>query len=360
MSTVKLELTDKKYDIIIEPGSLKQVGTVVEKVWTARQVLLVSDSNVAKLYLTQVQEALMASGYVVTTSVVPAGEASKSLNVAQDLYRVMLDQAFTRSDGVIALGGGVVGDLAGFVASTFMRGISFIQLPTSLLAQVDSSVGGKTAVDFGTGKNLVGTFYQPDLVLIDPDTLQTLTPRYVAEGYAEVIKMAATAADPAFWPLIESIQKPADILKQATALITHSVQFKAMVVMNDEKETGMRQILNFGHTLGHAIELLAQGKLAHGEAVAIGMVQICRIFEAKGLTPAGTTAKIQKQVSAVGLPVDSPLLFTPKFYDQLRLDKKNRGDHLNFIYLKALGQPAIYPVAKGEIKDFIASEVSSS
>lgn len=353
MAKIALHLTDKDYDVLVDSGSLATVDQLVASVWTPRKVLIISDSNVAPLYLEQVKGPLQAAGYEIVTSIVPAGEASKSLRNAANLYQLMLDEAFSRTDGVIALGGGVVGDLAGFVASTFMRGIGFIQIPTSLLAQVDSSVGGKTAVDFDTGKNIVGTFYQPDLVIIDPETLKTLTPRYVAEGYAEVVKMAATASSYDFWPLIQTIRKPEAILKNATNLITHSVQFKAEVVMADEKESGQRQILNFGHTLGHAIELLANGQLAHGEAVSIGMVQLCRLFESKGLTPKGIGADIAAQLKAVGLPTDSDLLFTSKFYDQLLLDKKNHGDHLNFVYLKAMGQPAIYPVKKTDLKAFV-------
>lgn len=354
MTKINLALADQSYDILIDPGLLQQVGALVQDVWTApKKVLLLSDSNVAPLYMAQVQAQLTESGFKVVTSVVPAGEASKSLSNTASLYQLMLDQAFSRTDGVIALGGGVVGDLAGFVASTFMRGIHFIQIPTSLLAQVDSSVGGKTAVDFGTGKNIVGTFYQPDLVIIDPETLHTLTPRYVAEGYAEVVKMAATAQDPEFWPLIQQITAEEAILTHAKALIAHSVRFKAQIVMADEKESGQRRFLNFGHTLGHAIELLANGQLAHGEAVSIGTVQLCQIFEAKDLTKKGVTSAIKAQLQAVGLPVDSELLFTPKFYDQLLLDKKNQGDHLNFVYITDLGQPKIYPVQKTELKAFL-------
>ena len=354
MTKINLTLPTCTYDVLVDPGLLQKIGTEVQAVWQPKKVLLLSDSNVAPLYMDTVQTQLTAAGFEVITSVVPAGEASKSLSNAASLYQLMLDHAFSRSDGVVALGGGVVGDLAGFVASTFMRGIHFIQIPTSLLAQVDSSVGGKTAVDFGTGKNIVGTFYQPDLVLIDPKTLQTLTPRYVAEGYAEVVKMAATATDPEFWPLIQKITTPAAILTHAQALITHSVTFKAKIVMADEKESGPRRFLNFGHTLGHAIELLANGQLAHGEAVSIGTVQLCRIFEAKGLTEKGVTAAITAQLQAVGLPTDSDLLFTPKFYDQLLLDKKNQGDHLNFVYVADFGQPKIYPVLKTELKAFLA------
>ncbi|MFD1671857.1 3-dehydroquinate synthase [Agrilactobacillus yilanensis] len=355
MTKINLTLADKNYDVLVGKGLLAEAGALIRAIWQPRKVLILSDSNVAPLYLATVQEQLVASGFQVVTSIVPAGEASKSLSNTANLYQLMLDEAFSRTDGVVALGGGVVGDLAGFVASTFMRGIGFIQIPTSLLAQVDSSVGGKTAVDFGTGKNIVGTFYQPDLVIADPNTLTTLTPRYVAEGYAEVVKMAATSDDPEFWPLIEKIQTPADILTHATALIMSSVSFKAQIVIADEKESGQRRFLNFGHTLGHAIELLAHGDLAHGEAVSIGTVQICKVFEAKGLTAPGISAQIERQLKAVGLPTTSELLFTPKFYEQLLLDKKNHGDHLNFVYISKLGEPKIYPVKKAELKAFLTT-----
>jgi 3-dehydroquinate synthase len=311
---VQVNLPDKRYSVKIERGILDRLGALVAQIWTSRKIAVISDSNVASLYQEQVTKQLNAAGFKVSAYQVPAGEASKNWMEAVRLYRNLMADHFNRTDGVLALGGGVVGDLAGFVASTFMRGLALIQVPTSLLAQVDSSVGGKTAIDLDTGKNLVGTFYQPDAVFVDPDLLTSLSRRYVAEGYAEIVKMAALSGN-GFWEIMEQINRPEDILLHAEALISKSIAFKAEVVMDDEKESGRRQILNFGHTIGHAIELLAHGKLAHGEAVSIGMVQLTGLFENYKLSPKGTTAMLERRLQAVGLPVDSTLTGTPDFYE---------------------------------------------
>lgn len=353
LQKIEVKLPQKEYPIYIENGLLTQIGTLVREHWTkVQQVALISDSNVAPLYAEKVRIQLANAGFQVYLYTVTAGEAAKSLGVASSLYDELLGDGFTRSAGVIALGGGVVGDLAGFVASTFMRGLAFIQIPTSLLAQVDSSVGGKTAVDLPAGKNLVGTFYQPDAVLIDPATLTTLSQRYLVEGYAEVVKMAAIAS-PDFWQLVVRVQSVTAILDLAEALIQASVTFKAKIVMADEKEGGLRQVLNFGHTFGHAIEAGANGALAHGEAISIGMVALTQCFEHAGLTPAGMTAKLQQQLAAVGLPLTSKLIGQADFYARIAKDKKNRGGRVNLIYLKAIGEPAIYPMALAQLPQFV-------
>lgn len=343
MKTIQVDLPEKQYSIHIEPGILNHLGTWTAKIWTPRQIAVISDSHVAPIYEEQVIRQLSDAGFRVAAYQVPAGEASKNWMETIRLYRMLMTDHFQRTDGILALGGGVVGDLAGFVASTYMRGLALIQVPTSLLAQVDSSVGGKTAIDLETGKNLVGTFYQPDAVFIDPDLLATLPQRYLAEGYAEVVKMAALSGN-GFWKLIEQINRPEDMLLHAEALIEQSVTFKAEVVMDDEKENGRRQILNFGHTIGHAIELLAQGKLAHGEAVSIGMVQLSALFEKYRLSPPGAAAILTNRLQAAGLPVASSLIGTPDFYEKVKNDKKNRGGRLNMVYLQALGRPALYPL----------------
>ncbi|MFD0897709.1 3-dehydroquinate synthase [Loigolactobacillus binensis] len=353
MQQVEVKLPEKAYPIYIEKGLFAQVGVLVKRQWPKiQQVALISDTNVTPLYAAQIRAQLSDAGFKVYLYTVTAGEASKSLGTASSLYDELLGDGFTRSAGVIALGGGVVGDLAGFVASTYMRGLAFIQIPTSLLAQVDSSVGGKTAVDLPAGKNLVGTFYQPDAVLIDPATLTTLSQRYLVEGYAEVVKMAAIASVD-FWQLIEQIPNVAAITSHAEALIKASVAFKARIVMADEKEGGLRQILNFGHTFGHAIEAGAQGALAHGEAVSIGMVTLTQCFEHAGLSPVGTTAKLRHQLAAVGLPLTSALIGQPDFYARIARDKKNRGGRVNMIYLKAIGTPVVYPLALTALPEFV-------
>lgn len=351
MAKVAVELPDKQYVVQIETGLLKQVGALVANVWQIRQIALISDSNVAPLYQSGVEQQLISAGFSVKCYVVAAGEKSKAWPVAADLAAKMAADHFTRTDGVIALGGGVVGDLAGFVASTYMRGIGFIQIPTSLLAQVDSSVGGKTAIDLGEAKNIIGTFYQPDAVFIDPETLATLSDRYVAEGYAEIVKTAALDSRE-FWQLIEQINTVEDIRQHATELSQRSIGFKARIVMEDEKEAGNRQLLNFGHTMGHAIELLAHGGLAHGEAISVGMVHIMNLFEQRGLAQSGLTQEINGRLTAVGLPTNSELLNTVAFYDKIKNDKKNKNGKLNLIYVAEIGKPKIYPINSDQVQGF--------
>lgn len=351
MAKVEVKLPQTNYTVLIEEGLLATVGQLIAKQWSTRKVALITDSNVGPLYADQVIRQLEAHDFKVCQYVVAAGEASKAWPVVADLTAKMAADHFTRSDGVVALGGGVVGDLAGFTASIYMRGISFIQIPTSLLAQVDSSVGGKTAIDLGEAKNIVGTFYQPDAVYIDPQTLATLSDRYVAEGYGEIVKTAALDSLD-FWHLIEQINSVTDIRQHATELSRRSIGYKARIVMEDEKEAGNRQLLNFGHTMGHAIELLAHGQLAHGEAVSIGMVHIMRVFEKLNLTRPGIAAAIENRVTAVGLPVDSKLLGTDEFYEKIKNDKKNKNGTLNLVYVEDYGKPHIYGIPTEQTKQF--------
>jgi len=352
MTVIDVQLVTKHYQVKIQTATSSQFGTEVAAVWQPCRIALVTDTTVGPLYLAQVQTQLTAFGFQVLPITVPAGEKSKSLAQTALLYEQLLTAGFNRGDGVIALGGGVVGDLAGFVASTYMRGIRFIQIPTSLLAQVDSSVGGKTAIDLPAGKNLVGTFYQPDLVLIDPEMLATLAPRHLVEGYAEIVKMAAlTGGD--FWQLVNQIQDATGILVNAEALITKSIAFKAQIVMADEHEGGQRRILNLGHTIGHAVEALANGQLMHGEAVSIGLVAIARIFEQKGLSPQGLTDQLTDLLQSVGLPVTSSFLNAPALLERISHDKKNQGQGLHLIYLAQVGQPREIVVPQTDVQAYL-------
>lgn len=352
MKTVDVKLTNKTYQVMIAAGLVQQAGQLVANVWSPCKIALVSDSNVAPLYQRQVADTLTQAGFQVFCYDFPAGESSKSLTVLGDLARQLAADAFNRDDGVIALGGGVTGDLTGLLAATYMRGIRFIQMPTSLLAQVDSSVGGKTAVDLDSIKNIIGAFYEPDLVLIDSNTLNTLQQRDLVEGYGEIVKTAAMVGG-AFWSLIETINSPADIMAHAEELSARSIQFKADVVMGDEKESGRRQLLNFGHTLGHAVEALADGGLRHGETVSIGMVAIMQLFENNGDAQAGITDKLRDRLQAVGLPTTSPLLHLPAALDKVKNDKKNRHGHLNLVMIKTIGEPQIVSIPSAEIESFL-------
>lgn len=348
MEKISVALVSHQYDVLIEPGLLKTAGERIAQIWSPRKIALISDDNVAPLYQKDLAAQLTNQGFEVHCYDFPAGEASKSLAQLQRLSEKLAKANFNRDDAVIALGGGVTGDLVGFFAATYMRGISLIQIPTSLLAQVDSSVGGKTAVDLGTTKNIIGAFYEPDLVLIDPQTLTTLPIRDLVEGYGEIVKAAAMVGN-GFWRLIEQIDSPAAILKHALELSKFSIQFKADIVMVDEKESGQRQLLNFGHTIGHAIEALSAGELRHGEAISIGTVAICRAFEAAGKTAPGTTQKITARLTAVGLPITSPWLASNRVLELIKHDKKNHNGYLNLVYVKEIGVPTILKVPTNQI-----------
>ncbi|MDR0298453.1 MAG: 3-dehydroquinate synthase, partial [Streptococcaceae bacterium] len=347
---ITINLPQKSYDIIIERGSLQSVGAWVASLWQPQKIVLITDSNVGPLYAEKVVSALTESGFdEVSVFEFRAGEASKNLRTAEDAWDFCAGSGLTRSDGIIALGGGVVGDLAAFVASTYMRGIHFLQIATSLTAQVDSSVGGKTGINSSFVKNMIGTFAQPDGVLIDPEVLTTLGWRELIEGMGEVIK-CALIADTELWEKLSALTAD-EILDNAEFLIAHAIEVKRRVVVEDELDNGSRLLLNFGHTIGHAIEATAgYGQVMHGEAVAIGMIQMTKIAEEKGLVEAGLTEKIQQMCEKFGLPVsyapwDEALLFCAVSHD-----KKARGSRIQTILVPKIGQAVIYPIALEEMK----------
>lgn len=352
MQQIQIVLPEKNYLIEIDRGLLTRLGTQLTKLRPPRKIAVITDSHVAQLYKERVNYQLREAGFQAFFLEVAVGEQSKAMETANHLYQQLIDAQFCRSDTILALGGGVVGDLAGFVASTFMRGIGFIQMPTSLLAQVDSSVGGKTAINLGKHKNVIGTFYQPDAVYIDPEMLATLPDRYLAEGYAEIVKMSALAGGD-FWHMTGELHQLNEIRRHVDELIEKSVHYKADLVIADEKDKGIRQFLNFGHTMGHAIELLADGRLAHGEAISIGMVELTQRFEACGLSQKGTASDLKRRLRDAGLPLQSSLIGTADFYRQLSSDKKNHDDALHLVYLKAPGSPALLPIRAEQIKSFL-------
>lgn len=348
-----VNLPTHQYDLTIQKGALPAIGTWARELWQPQRVVVISDDTVNGIYGAQVVQSLNEAGFEASIVAVPHGETSKSLAVAESLYDYLADQGLTRTDGIIALGGGVVGDLAGFVASTYMRGLHFLQVPTTLLAQVDSSVGGKTAVNTSRAKNLVGTFAQPDGVLIDPLTLATLEPRRVREGIAEIVKSAAIA-DPVLWEKLASLKDENELLEHAEEIIAACCNVKRKVVEEDELDNGSRLTLNFGHTIGHAIENTAgYGVVAHGEGVAIGMVQINRIAEAKGLTPAGTTEALIDMLNKFQLPTSYEPWDTEKLYEAITHDKKARGKQIKIILLERIGAAKIVPVMTEQMKDYL-------
>ncbi|MGT2928660.1 3-dehydroquinate synthase [Streptococcus dentasini] len=349
-----VDLTHNPYDIVIKRGALSEVGIWVAELWQPQKIAIITDNHVARLYAEKVKLGLEGAGFEVCVFDFLEGEASKSLTTATKAYEFLIKQGMTRSDGIVALGGGVAGDLAGFIASTYMRGIHFLQIPTSLTAQVDSSIGGKTGVNTPLAKNIVGSFAQPDGVLIDPDTLQTLGKRELIEGMGEVIKYGLIN-DVELWQELETMSGTTQsILEHAESIIYHSCDVKRKIVVEDEFEGDVRMYLNFGHTIGHAIEQTAgYGKVMHGEAVAIGMVQLSRVAEQKGLMPAGITQQIADMCIKFGLPIDHEPWEVEELYTALTHDKKARGNSIKTVILPKIGQAAVNQIPLAEMKDYL-------
>lgn len=294
-------------------------------------------------------DSLTSQGFPVTKIVVPAGENSKSMTMLEYLYNQFLDFRLSRSDLVIAFGGGVVGDLTGFAAATFLRGVPYIQIPTTLLAQIDSSIGGKVAVNLPNGKNLVGAFYHPEEVFIDPNLLETLPIRVLRDGIAEVIKYSAISQTELFENLT-SYRDEKELLDHIEWVIATCCQVKQTFVEEDEKDTGARMTLNFGHTIGHAIENFFQYKTyTHGEAVAIGMARITTQSETLGLTKPGTSENIIKLIQKYSLPTTATEYNHQALLKSITLDKKNANNGLHLILLASMGKPLIHKINVSEM-----------
>ncbi|MDR2976185.1 MAG: 3-dehydroquinate synthase [Streptococcaceae bacterium] len=351
---LRVDLAGKShsYDVLIERGLLGSVGKWVSSLWAAQKIAVISDDLTASFYAEKVMSNLDKAGFDASLFIFPSGETSKSIATAEAAWNFCAAQALTRSDGIIGLGGGVVGDLAGFVASTYLRGIHFLQIATSLTAQVDSSIGGKTGLNAAAAKNMIGSFAQPDGVLIDPDVLATLDERCLREGMGEVIK-CALIADAELWDKLDKMSGN-DILDNADDLIAYAVNVKRKLVMEDEFDNGSRLLLNFGHTIGHALEATAGfGELMHGEAVSIGMVQMTRAAENKGLVKKGLTDKISDMLHKFGLPVSYEPWEPGKIYQSLMHDKKLRGKTIQTILVTEIGKAEIHPIELNEMMDYL-------
>lgn len=350
MKTISVA-TGRPYNILIERGLIKNCGIEIRKVSKAKKVMVISDSNVFPIYGDTVVNSLKDNGFEVFRYVFKAGEQSKKLETIYAFYNELVNNSLTRSDLIVALGGGVTGDMSGFAAATYLRGIDFVQIPTSLLSQVDSSVGGKTGVDIPQGKNLVGAFWQPNAVLIDPDTLNTLTDHFFADGMGEVIKYGCIKSEELFKALEEKEAK--EIIDD---IIYQCVKIKRDVVERDEHDHGERALLNFGHTLGHAIEKEYNFKgISHGQAVAVGMVMMTKASEMAGITPIGTSDRIAKLCKKYNLPTADK---TPieNIVKSSFSDKKSSASNISLIVLNRIGNSKIYPVAKGDMLDFITGK----
>lgn len=338
----------RSYDIIIGSGLLDNAGGYISAAIPSRHVCVVTDDNVDPLYSARVLDSLKASGFSAQKFVFPHGEASKCHKTLIELYDFLADNGFTRSDALIALGGGVVGDLTGFAAASYMRGIGFVQLPTTVLAQTDSSVGGKTAVDIAGGKNLVGAFYQPQLVLCDTDTLKTLTPEFFADGMAEVVKYGMIKSAELF-----GLLSTEDIHANIEDIIARCVSIKAQVVENDEREKGERMLLNFGHTLGHAIEKYYNYTgITHGYAVAIGMSVFTHIAERRGMCKSGTAEKLDSLLTKCHLPLTTEAPMDVLFKNSLG-DKKRLSSGMNIVICSEIGSSHVEKLSIEEYEKFL-------
>lgn len=348
MKELSVELPGRTYNIEIGRGLLPRCGEMIRAVTGARTVAVVTDSNVEKLYLQTVTDSLRAAGFSVFSVVFPAGESSKNIHTLNMLYEQFAGHGLTRGDAVAALGGGVTGDLAGFAAATMFRGVDYVQIPTTLLAQVDSSVGGKTAIDLPQGKNLVGAFYQPKLVIADTDCLKTLTDRIVCDGMAEVIKYGMIA-DAALFEKLEQMHGVQDLSAHWEEIICTCCDIKRAVVSEDERDTGRRGILNFGHTLGHAYERAYHYETyTHGEGVAAGMVKMLELEEKRGFDVAAIRARLVALLKTFDLPVEIPCSME-EYRAAVGLDKKASGQKINIIEVKEIGRAEITPMDKEEL-----------
>ncbi len=349
MKTINCTTKDtNEYQILIGDGILEELGQMDNFFGNYNKIVIITDKNVAKYYLTKVKKQLRKLGIDVFAIIVTPGEGSKSLAEAEEIYYKLNEIGVTRSDLIIALGGGVVGDLAGFIAATYLRGIDFVQMPTSLLAMVDSSVGGKVGIDLGYTKNIVGSFYQPKLVITDPKCLNTLNDKYLTDGMAEVIKYGCISSSKLFLRLM-SFQYQEDLIDDMEEIIAKCVTIKRNVVEADEKESGIRRILNFGHTIGHVIESYFKFKrYTHGEAVAIGMYQITKMSCREGITTEKALENLQYILETYGLPWELPEMDQSEVMKILSSDKKFEGDQLNVCVIPKIGKAEIVKIKKDQ------------
>jgi 3-dehydroquinate synthase len=367
-ATVPVQLGARSYDISIGTRLIDHAGELLSHELSRKVTAIVTDENVARHHLTSLQQSLARHGIASKAIVVPAGEASKSYAKLAEVCDALLASGIERKDHVIALGGGVIGDLTGFAAAILRRGVNFIQIPTSLLAQVDSSVGGKTGINSPHGKNLIGAFHQPSRVLIDLDLLRTLPQRQRAAGYAEIAKYGLLG-DASFFSWLETHVE--DVVNCAQGAIDHAVRVscetKARIVAEDETETGVRALLNLGHTFGHALEAATgySDVLLHGEAVAIGMVQAFRFSEQQQLCAVGTADKVARHLARAGLPthvsaIPADLPAAARLVDIMRQDKKAAGGKLTFILARGIGDSFIArDVSDAAVVKFLESDLQT-
>lgn len=362
MANVSLSLGSRSYEVHVDNGALEGIGYLCNRIRLDGKAALITDSNVGPLYAERVRRSLEDSGFTTSLHVFPAGEAHKNLSTIETIAGEMVQAGHDRSSFVVALGGGVVGDMAGFIASIYYRGIPFVQIPTSVMAQVDSSVGGKTAVDLAAGKNLIGAFHQPRLVLVDPTTLTTLSPRLLREGMAEMVKHAAIRK-PGMLHTLRELADEIDLgftlatIDRLPDIIASNIAIKARIVEEDEKETlGIRAFLNLGHTIGHGIEAaLPYGELLHGEAVSLGLRAALFLSRRHAGLSATDERDVLDTLRALELPLTLPArVDIDRALALTASDKKFRNGSIRFVLLEKLGAPVLSKeITRNDLHDAI-------
>lgn len=366
MKKLNVGLGKNSYDIIIGENYINEFPKYIKKIYKGKKIFVITDSNVENIYKNKYSEMFKDFDYSIC--VIPAGEKNKHIGIMSGIYSAMVQAEIKRKDLVVAFGGGVVGDIAGFAAATYLRGINFIQIPTTIVSQVDSSVGGKVGVDLPEGKNLIGAFHQPKLVLIDNQFLTTLTDRYFYDGFAEIVKYGCIYDKNFFKRLVEIVEKfekknkvsekekieytkklREHLMKYVNELVYRSCEIKKEVVEKDEKEDNLRMILNFGHTIGHAIEQHTNYEVySHGEAISTGMIDIIKIGEKKEITKKGELKKVKDLLEKLNLPtnIEYPI---ENVKEIMKRDKKSVADGINFVFLKKIGKVEIVKMTEDEV-----------
>ena len=361
LTTVRVKLGNRSYEIYIGNGLIGQAGQVLSTLGLHKRTAIITNTTIAPLYLDPLKAALHAHGFETSEIILPDGEQFKTLDSMRGIYDQLLGLGLDRTCALIALGGGVIGDMTGFAAATFLRGIPFVQIPTTLLAQVDSSVGGKTGVNLPGGKNMVGAFNQPAAVLIDPLVLGTLPGRELRAGMAEVIKYGIIS-DPGFFTFLEQSMHSVLQLDAETVstVIRQCCLIKADITAQDETEKGIRAYLNYGHTLGHAVETLTgYTRFLHGEAVAIGMLAAAQLSQALGFCEAEDVGRIDALIKAAGLPVAIPPFPVSDYLQAMLKDKKKTGSILNVVLMRRIGDVCLQPVVQDQLQAFLSDALAA-
>ena len=356
MKKLTVNLKAQSYDLVIEKGIFENIEEEISQVYKNKKISIITDDNVYQIYGEKLEKILENSKFEIDIIKVKAGEDSKSFTALEKIYKKLLDFNLTRGDLLLAFGGGVVGDLGGFAAATYLRGIDYIQVPTTLLAQIDSSIGGKVGINLQEGKNLVGNFHHPKKVIIDPDFLKTLEERYIKDGLGEVIKYACIK-DTQLFDKLMAIKNTSQLFDNIEDIIFTCCSIKQEVVEKDEKDRGGRMILNFGHTFAHGIERSTNYNYSHGEAVAVGMYNITLRSEELGFTKSGTSEKIKEILENFNIDFKLPNIVVEGILNSIKYDKKNISGFINLILLEEIGSAVIKKIKSEEAKNFLGGNL---